>query len=199
MKNRGDAQARKADHFALFDEPRRPWLDPEELKQKFHALTVVHHPDLVVEDSVDFTAVNAAYQNLCDPVKRLRHLLELEASALDPQPMTPSPETTELFMQFAPLQQTLAGFLSRHAKAASPVAQALLCEEKFALLAEIESVMEALQARQTRLYDQVRAIDAGWPVHRPFDVLRTLQHDLAYLQKWSDQFRAAAAQLATGF
>ena len=35
------------DYFALLNEPRRPWLDPEPLKDKFLALSATVHPDRV--------------------------------------------------------------------------------------------------------------------------------------------------------
>jgi hypothetical protein len=34
-----------SDHFALLNEPRRPWIDPEALKQKFLSLSSQFHPD----------------------------------------------------------------------------------------------------------------------------------------------------------
>ena len=34
-----------SDSFALLEKPRRPWLDPEELKESFHRLTAAAHPD----------------------------------------------------------------------------------------------------------------------------------------------------------
>ena len=48
-----------ADYFALLDEPRRPWLDPEELKAKFHALTATVHPDRVQQKHMRAAAVDA--------------------------------------------------------------------------------------------------------------------------------------------
>ena len=35
------------DHFATLGEPRRPWLDAEALKEKFHRLSGTVHPDRV--------------------------------------------------------------------------------------------------------------------------------------------------------
>src|SRR5438132_9046006 len=35
------------DYFALLHEPRRPWLDPDLLKQKFISLSAEVHPDRV--------------------------------------------------------------------------------------------------------------------------------------------------------
>ena len=35
------------DYFALLDEPRRPWLDPEAIRQKFFARSGGVHPDKI--------------------------------------------------------------------------------------------------------------------------------------------------------
>ena len=77
------------DHFALFNTPRRPWLDPDSLKQTFFTLSAELHPDRVhhagpVEKRVAnerYAELNAAYQCLREPRERLRHLLELELGA----------------------------------------------------------------------------------------------------------------------
>ena len=72
------------DYFALFGQPRSPWLDVEELKQAFHTKTLREHPDAQGEadDRRDaeatFSELNEAYQILRDPKRRLHHLLVLE-------------------------------------------------------------------------------------------------------------------------
>ena len=73
------------DYFAFFNEPRRPWLDAESLKQKFLALSATVHPDRVhnlgeVERAAAqerYTELNTAYNWLREPKERLQHLLQL--------------------------------------------------------------------------------------------------------------------------
>ena len=74
------------DYFALLGESRRPWIDPEELKAKFLALTAQVHPDRVHNASEAekqaasrrSAEMNAAYNCLREAKTRLLHLLELE-------------------------------------------------------------------------------------------------------------------------
>ena len=33
------------DYFALLDQPRAPWLDPDKLKDSYHQKTLQAHPD----------------------------------------------------------------------------------------------------------------------------------------------------------
>src|SRR3954449_1616709 len=113
------------DHFAALGQPRRPWLEPEALKEVYHRLTAEHHPDRT-GNAERFTAINAAYGVLRDPVSRLRHLLELEepsAAAAAP----PLPEAlTEAFMRIATLRRNIDAFVKQQAVATTPLAQALL-------------------------------------------------------------------------
>ena len=77
------------DFFALLDEPRRPWLESELLKQKFLALSATVHPDRVhnlgdaerAAAQERYTELNAAYNCLREPKDRLHHLLQLELGA----------------------------------------------------------------------------------------------------------------------
>ena len=81
------------DYFALLEQPRKPWLDPEQLKQKYHELARQSHPD---------ENVNEAYRVLADPKSRLQHLLALEGVAPAASSNEIPEELTDLFMAIAP-------------------------------------------------------------------------------------------------
>src|SRR5947208_3398329 len=69
------------DFFRVLDEPRRPWVDLNELKAKFIALSAIHHPDRnqsTATATTDYATVNVAYNCVRDVPQRLAHLLELE-------------------------------------------------------------------------------------------------------------------------
>src|SRR3954469_22469544 len=95
------------DYFKLLNEPRRPWVDPDLLKNKFLAISAELHPDRVhgataaEKERVQgrYSEVNTAYQTLRDPKLRLAHLLELESGA-KPGAIQNAPEDLmDLFMQ----------------------------------------------------------------------------------------------------
>ena len=77
------------DNFALLNELRRPWLDPDLLRQKFLALASNLHPDRVhnagetekAAATKHYAQLNAAFNCLAEPKLRLLHLLELEQGA----------------------------------------------------------------------------------------------------------------------
>ncbi len=74
------------DYFALLDEPRRPWLEPDSLKARFLALSAQVHPDRLHNApeaqkqaaNEQYAELNSAYRCLREPKERLQHLLELE-------------------------------------------------------------------------------------------------------------------------
>ncbi len=75
------------DYFALLDEARRPWLDPERLKEKYFARNRAAPAD---------AELNEAFRVLSDPKLRLQHLLTLEGAQLTAGRPVP-PSVAELF------------------------------------------------------------------------------------------------------
>ncbi len=97
------------DYFALLDQPRRPWLDPEELKQVFHQKTLETHPDAQTEPGgkETFTQLNEAYQVLREPKRRLHHLLSLEGSPPATKSVSVPANIEKLFPVVAALMQEI--------------------------------------------------------------------------------------------
>ena len=112
------------DYFALLNEPRRPWLEPDKFKQKFLALSAEVHPDRThnaspaEKDAAQqrYTELNAAYRCLGDPKERLRHLLKLELGA-NPKDVERIPQALmNLFLEVSQLCRHSRNFKrARHA------------------------------------------------------------------------------------
>ena len=122
------------DYFAILQQPRRPWLDSEALKEHFHRQTAERHPDVSGGgDGGDFASLNAAFAVLRDPASRVRHLLELEA----PERLSPAQEIPpglgDLFMRIAAFRHALDVFSKKEIAASSALARALLAGERLAL------------------------------------------------------------------
>ena len=72
----------RLDHFAMFDLPRKLWVDMAQLEQKFLQLSWKLHPDNFVNASAEeqerslkrSSEVNDAYRVLRDPVARVEYL-----------------------------------------------------------------------------------------------------------------------------
>jgi molecular chaperone HscB len=78
----------RLDHFALFDLPRKLWIEMSGLERKLLQLSWKLHPDNFVNAPVDeqerslkrSSEVNDAYRVLRDPVARVEYLLEIEGA-----------------------------------------------------------------------------------------------------------------------
>ena len=177
------------DHFATFGLPRAPWLDAEDLKQRFHRLSAQRHPDSHGGSGAAFSELNAAWQILRAPAARLRHFLELEHPAALATPAQTPPELAAMFMDIAAFFQDARRFAARRDAAASPLARALLEPERIALRAGLDSLTAAVatlsDAITTRLRDEKPA---------PDDLARLLA-SLVVFEKWTPQLAEARLSL----
>ncbi|MGC2527048.1 MAG: Fe-S protein assembly co-chaperone HscB [Candidatus Acidiferrum sp.] len=75
-----------ADYFALFEMPRKLWIEMNSLEQKFLQLSWKLHPDIFVNATETerelslkrSSELNDAYRTLRDPVARVEYLLGIE-------------------------------------------------------------------------------------------------------------------------
>ena len=180
------------DAFAIFDLPRRPWLDEAELREEFHRRSATLHPD-AGGDAGQFGQLNAAHRTLSEPAARLRHLLELEAPELLTQAQRIPPALADRFMRVATARQTCATFLAKAAAATSPLARALLAAEHTTQSRTLDSALADLAAAQAGALTRLHAFEADWASRLP--EIATLQAELSYLEKWTAQLRAAHLEL----
>ena len=185
------------DHFAILQQPRRPWLDPEELKERFHRQTAHCHPD-VSGDDADFAALNAAYTVLRDPASRIRHLLELEAPERLAASQEVPPALADLFMRIAGFGHALNAFSKKESATSSALTRALLAGDRLALSQKGGAVRAELEAAYDAAMKALRLIDSDWQKDpRPSDAverLAALYHQCAYLAKWRSQLAEALFQ-----
>jgi curved DNA-binding protein CbpA len=180
------------DHFSILGQPRRPWLDPEEVKDAFHRLGASLHPDVPgTGDAAQFTALNAAWSVLREPASRLRHLLELTAPEALAGAAPPPLELADLFMEIAGVRRRLDALLGKRKAATSPLTRALLASEEADLRREIQSTLGRLQAAEAASLAEVRVVDSAWndPTPEAVAALVRSYHRLAYLARWLAQTR----------
>jgi len=169
------------DHFAVLGIPRAAWLDPEELKERFHRLSAQRHPDAAGGTAQAFTDLNDAWQTLRDPAKCLRHYLELEhPESLAGTAQTP-PELAGLFMDIAASRQSAQKLGTKLAEATSPLTRALLEPERIAQRARLDSLNANVVARTAQITAAVRA-----GTLTP-EQLATSLASLVFLGKWTAQ------------
>ena len=192
------------DFFALLGEERRPWLDPERVKETFHRLSREQHPDQQMvgstgETDAVFARLNAAQMALRDPKMRLRCLLEIEFPEVRLSGPASVPETlADLFAPIHELLKSVDALLARKAAAPSALARALMAREELNLQEAAQERLNQLETLQAQALEELRSLDARWEP-RPTDAAAQL-HDFyqqfAYLSRWTDQLRERLFQLA---
>jgi DnaJ-domain-containing protein 1 len=203
------------DHFALLNEPRRPWLDTDALKTRFLALSAEVHPDRVHAGSAAekeaaherFALLNTAYNCLRDPKTRLLHLLELELGARPKDVQRIPPGTMELFVEVGQLCRQVDTFLAERAKVTAPMLRVGLFEQGMEWTDRLNGLQQRVNARREELLAEVQQLNAIWEgapaggsVARrralPLERLELVYRVLSYISRWSEQLQERVVQLA---
>jgi len=202
---------RVTDCFVLLNEPRRPWLDPDSLKQKFLALSSSVHPDRIhnpsepekVEATHRYTELNAAYHCLLEPKQRLLHLLQLELGT-KPKDIQQIPTAlADLFAEVATVCKNTDNFLAEKSKVTSPLLQVQFFERA----QEWVERLRAFQAKLIQLHDgltnELKSLDASWMAKSQagertvlLNQLEELYRLFSYLNRWSNQIQERIVQLS---
>lgn len=203
------------DHFALLDEPRKPWLEAEALKAKFHSLSATAHPDHAHAESeaekqiatARFTALNAAYQCLREPKDRLQHLLELERGGKPPGIEQVPAETMELFMQIGQLCRDVDAFLVEHAQVTAPMLKVQMFQRALDWTDQLQLRLAELNERRAECEATVRSLNDPWAAAPapgdsnraaalPLDRLEQAYRALSFLSRWTAQLQERVVRLS---
>jgi curved DNA-binding protein CbpA len=180
------------DYFALLEQPRVPWLEPDALKEIFRRKTLEHHPDANASSSGDaFAELNEAHQVLQDPKRRLQHLLELQGS---PPPRTAQSvpgELQELFLRIGQWNQQTKLLLERIRGQSSALERALLKSRLLEVQQAIENLQRELRDLTETAKRELKKIDPA-----RVDQLSGLHSRFAYLGRWTEQLDELAFQLS---
>ncbi len=168
------------DLFALLGVARRPWLDPDELKEKYFARSRAELPG---------TELNEAFRVLSDPKLRLQHLLKLEGADLDAGRAVP-PAVAEVFWNTGTLLREAERWLVRQAATTSTLARALLQPERAQLDQRLGELEEKLRALYEDELEQLRgAPDDSSSLIEPYD-------RISYLTRLLEQVKEKRLQLS---
>lgn len=199
------------DYFTLLGQPRRPWVDPEALKEKFFALSTTVHPDRVhgadktikAQADESYAALNAAHQCLRETKLRLQHLLLLETGSKPGDLKTIPEDLVQMFSQVALLLRQTDPLLKEKAQAVSPMLKVGVLERAMPHLGTISTLQTAIDSRRTELDGELRALDAEWagtvtnPQMREEALagVQRLYHLFGFVDRWSAQLRERMIQL----
>ena len=202
------------DHFALLDEPRRPWLDTAALKAKFHARSSEVHPDRVhsapeaerAAAQERYTALNTAFNTLREPKDRLQHLLELESGAKPGNIQSTPAELTDLFFEVGRLCRDIDFFLLEKGRANSPLLKVKMFQRAMDWTNQINALQQRLNAKRGELETALAAMNEAWaaapsetetcPAPLPLARLEQLYRTFSFLSRWTGQLQDRLVQLA---
>lgn len=201
------------DCFALLQEPRRPWLEPEALKNKFLALAARFHPDRAHQASEGdksaaqqrYAELNRAYQRLRDPKERLQHLLELELGAKSQQVQQLPPGLMEVSMEVAQLCRQADAFISEKGRTTSPLLLVPMFERGQEWTEKLAGLLRKIQSRHDELVAELKLLDAEWDGGRngqessrngDLPRLEELSRLFGFCARWMGQLQERIVQLS---
>jgi DnaJ-domain-containing protein 1 len=198
------------DNFALLNEPRRPWLEADLLKQKFLALSANLHPDKIhsANDAgknaatKKFAELNAAYNCLLEPKSRLLHLLELELGAKPKDIQTIPPALADLFAEVSMTCRSADAFLAEKSKVTSPLLQVQLFERAQDRVETLNGLQRKLNEPREKLTDELKSLDARWisadaaSRREILPKLEKLYRLFGYFNRWNGQIQERVIQLS---
>ena len=198
------------DYFALLNEPRRPWLEADLLKQKFLALASYAHPDRVhnasesekAEVTKRYAQLNAAYNCLAEPKLRLLHLLELELGTKPKDIQTIPAALADLFAEVANTCRSADGFLAEKSKATSPLVQVQLFERGQDWVEKLNGLQRKLNELREKFSGELKLLDAEWMAanavsrRETLPKLEELYRLFGYFNRWNNQIQERVVQLS---
>jgi hypothetical protein len=206
------------DNFVLLNEPRRPWLDVDSLKQKFLQFSAEVHPDRVhgaseVEKEAAnkrYAELNAAYNCLKEPKERLLHLFELESGAKPKDIQRIPPGTMDLFVEVGQMCREVDGFLTEKGKVTSPLLKVQMFEKGMEWTDKLNHLQQKINAKRDELIAELKTMNSIWetlqsasqmdlPKYKaalPLERLEQIYRILSYVARWTEQIQERVVQLA---
>jgi curved DNA-binding protein CbpA len=166
-------------------------IDSETLRDAFRDAGRSAHPDAGGEEQA-FAAINAAFEILSSPSRRLRQWLELRGLAIQTRG-TVAPEIMDLFQQVGEVSQQAEALVRRRDEAKSALGRALLERETQACREAVERCIASVETAIERecavfpIYQNDAAPDLA--------AASASVRNLAFLEKWRTGLRGLFARL----
>ena len=203
------------DNFILLDEPRRPWVDPEPLKVKFHALSGAAHPDRVHNASEAdklaanqrYADLNLAFNTLKEPRDRLIHIIELEMGARPKDVQRIPPGTMDLFVEVGQTCRDADAFLAEKDKVTSPMLKVQMFEKGMEWTDKLNALQQTINQRRDELLVELKSLNAVWEsaptigsseraAKLPMERLEQIYRVFSYVARWTEQIQERVVQLS---
>jgi molecular chaperone HscB len=198
------------DAFALLGVPRRPWLDPDLLKQRFLSLSGEHHPDRFHNATESekraaqdrFTELNQAYQGLLDPRERLLRLAELELGIKTRDVQNIPSDLMTLFFEVGQICRKADGLIAQKGAEVSPLLKVQIFGRAQEQIEELQALKSKVAASREQLLEEIKRLDAGWDAideskRQPrWECLQEIAGLLNYSKKWDAEIAERIVRLS---
>jgi curved DNA-binding protein CbpA len=198
------------DNFALLNEPRRPWLDADSLRQKFLALSANAHPDKIHSASEPeksaaakrFAELNTAYNCLAEPKSRLLHLLELESGAKPGDIRQIPAALADVFAEIASACRGADDFLTEKNKVTSPLLQVQMFGRAQEWVEKLNKLQQKLNGQHGKMMAELKLLDEQWIADNLekrgslLEKMEGLYRLFGYFNRWNGQIRERSVQLS---
>lgn len=179
------------DAFATLGLPRRAAVTEERVRAAYFAAAKL--PD------ADQAALNAAFERLLSPDKRLKHLLEIAGppEAAKWRTVTMGEGMMALFSAISQVRPSAEALIEKRARATSALTKALTERQAFALADEVESIGLSLDEARRALEADLPSMDEALQSNDQASWIRLaeVQAQFAYLAKWQAQVRELLMRL----
>lgn len=182
------------DAFAELGLERRPWLDPQTIRSRYHELAARAHPDKAGGDEAVLVRLNSARRTLSSHGLRLSHLAALAFPGSLPPP-APAPDW-DVFLRVATVAGEAKSAAEKKARASSALETAVAATKISALKNELSNVERLTAAHRAELESATREADRTWPSTGP-DVLWKLAEQWTFWNRWNEALREAETLLAS--
>jgi hypothetical protein len=199
------------DFFGLLRQPRRPWIDPDQLKNEFLATSSDVHPDKVHGGSDEekqraqqqYIELNSAYQTLRQPKERLAHLLELQTGNKPAAIQSAPKQLMDLFLEIGTLCREVDKLIEQKRQTTSPLVRVSFVERGEKLAQKVIALQQLVTKQHDSAENALRDLDRDWQQRSgnqggslPLSGLEELYRTFSYLSRWSAQLQERLVQLA---
>jgi hypothetical protein len=170
-------------YYALLSLPESLSPDPSAIEESWRAMSRT----AAGGDAGGDAGLNEARATLSDPVSRLAHWLALR-SPEGTADRSIDPVLMDLFSQISPAIESADALLTRHRKATTSLARAVLTREAIAAQLKIQSLLQKIQPLRESIlneFEEFEADAATGDFRKAFKALGQLK----FLKRWEEQCR----------
>jgi DnaJ-domain-containing protein 1 len=201
-----------SDSFAILGFDRNPWLDPQELKDRYVQRAKEAHPDHKIdtensesESGQEAASINQAFKTLENSATRIAHFLILETGHDVTQDRNVPEELISLFMDLGPLFQQADQLIRKVKNETSQILRARHFIAASPLLTKLSNIQSGIVASLQSSEEKAKEVQKAWlnkelrqdPKSRKeiLQALTKIYGTISFSQRWLDTINEKSFEL----